>query len=492
VTQSPNYSPPPERAPTSAPSARKLSALQVACRVLERVEAGAYATLALSGELERAHLPATARALCTELVYGTLRMQLRLDRALLAYAPRGLGRLDDPTRTLLRLGAYQLLFMRTPPHAAVNQTVELLTRLRGRGLGGFANALLRHLHRDGEPALPPVLPETPLAACAEALAVRWALPRWLVQDALQRFGLAEAEAFLASLSTAAPTWLRLNSLRGGREAARRALRAELSQQPGNGEVRFHEVLPEAALLTAGHPFAGSAYAAGWFTAQDLGAQLVARLLLADSERGPLELPEGALLDACAGVGGKATHLGALTANQRDIDAADRSPRKLELCADHAHRLGCQRIRTVLADLSCSDAPLRRHYAAVLLDAPCSGLGVLRRHPEARHRIGQKDVRELAALQQKLLHALCQRVAPGGVLVYSVCSYLDEEGPAQLGQFLRAHDEFQPLPPARTAPFNTAEHGLPTFIDWEQQGALRTWPHRHDADGFYALRLQRRR
>ena len=120
-----------------------MTSLEVARRVLERVEEGAYATLTLSGEIERARLPAVARALCTELVYGTLRLQPRLDRALAAYAPRGLHRLDAPTRTLLRLGAYQLLFMRTPAHAAVNQTVELLTRLRGRGLGGFANALLR-------------------------------------------------------------------------------------------------------------------------------------------------------------------------------------------------------------------------------------------------------------------------------------------------------------------------------------------------------------
>lgn len=468
------------------------SALDVARRVLERVEQGAYATLTLSGEIERSRLPATARALCTELVYGTLRLLSRLDRALAAYAPRGLRSLDLPTRTLLRLGAYQLLFMRTPPHAAVNQTVELLTRLRGRGLGGFANALLRRLHRDGEPPLPPIraLPQDPSpaerAACTEALAVRYALPHFLIEDALRRFPLAEAQDFLGALGTPAPTWLRLNSLRGDRESARRILRAELSRQPGDGELLFHPVVPEAAQLTAGHPFSGRAYADGWFTAQDLGAQLVARLLLAPTLQGELVLPDGPLLDACAGVGGKSTHLSALTANRREIDAADQSPRKLQLCADHAHRLGCTSVHTLVADLTRADAPLRPRYAAVLLDAPCSGLGVLRRHPEARHRITEKDVQELVALQKKLLAALAGRVAPGGVLVYSVCSYLDAEGPLQLADFLHQHPEFVPLPPA---PGFAAGAGVSPLVD--ESGALRTWPHRHEADGFYALRLRRR-
>jgi 16S rRNA (cytosine967-C5)-methyltransferase len=273
-------------------------------------------------------------------------------------------------------------------------------------------------------------------------------------------------------------------LRGDRESARRILRAELSQTPGNGEVIFHPTVPEAAQLTAGHPFAGRAYADGWFTAQDLGAQLVARLLLAGTAQGALALPEGPLLDACAGVGGKSTHLCALTENRRPIDAVDQSPRKLELCADHAHRLGCTQVHTQVADLTHPEAPLRPRYAAVLLDAPCSGLGVLRRHPEARYRVTAQDVQGLVTLQKQLLEALATRVAPGGVLVYSVCSYFDEEGPAQLADFLRRHPEFAPLPPA-AGPGSV----VAPFID--DTAALRTWPHRHDADGFYAFRLQRR-
>lgn len=471
----------------------KRRVFDVALRVLSRVEDGAYATLALSGEMERAGLDAKERALCTELVYGTLRRALRLDRALAAYAPRGLGKLDAVVRSALRLAAYELLFTRSPKAAAVNDAVGAIGRLRGRGLGGFVNALLRRLATQGEPPLPP-LPQVASGsgaedeqALAERLAVQHALPTWLVQDALRRFPRDEAGAFLQSLDEPAPTWLRLNTLRGPAEQGLTALGAELKAPP----LR-HAGLAEAVRLSGGYPFHGAAYSAGWFLAQDLGAQLVARLLLCGTTAGPLVLPEGPMLDACAGVGGKTTHLAALTAGQRDIDAADRSARKLELCMEHARRLGCTRIRSLVADLSLpptSRSPLRKSYAAILLDAPCTGSGVLRRHPESRTRFRREQATELAGLQRKLLEALAPRLLPGGVLVYSVCSYLDEEGPAVVRSFLAAHPEFRPLPPdPDRAPF--AGEGL--LDPASPEGALRTFPHRHDADGFFAVRLRRDR
>jgi 16S rRNA (cytosine967-C5)-methyltransferase len=245
-------------------------------------------------------------------------------------------------------------------------------------------------------------------------------------------------------------------------------------------------LPEAVRLVGGHPFSGAAYGEGWFTAQDLGAQLVARLLFADAESGTVTLPAGPLLDACAGVGGKTTHLAALTENRRDIDAADASSRKLSLCRDHVHRLGCQRVegREVdLLDPAAIESRLRQQYAAVLLDAPCSGVGVLRRHPESRQRISPEQVRELSAMQRQILENLAPKVMPGGILVYAVCSFLSAEGREQIAAFLQHHPEFAPLPPVATPPWQGVL-GAPL-------GAISTLPHRHDADGFYAIRLQRR-
>lgn len=473
---------------SAQPERREPRAFEVALRVLLRVEDGAYATLALSGEIERSRLDGKARALCTELVYGTLRRALRLDRALAAYAPRGLGKLDELTRAALRLAAYGLLFTRSPKAAVVNDAVNVVGRQRGRGLSGFVNALLRRLAAQGEPPLPEPksgdLLGAPVDEAAAVLAVQHALPEWLVTDALRRFERADALALLQALDEPAPTWVRLNPLRGPLPQGLAALSAELSEAP-----RSHPTLSEAVRLQSGHPFHGAAYADGWFLAQDLGAQWVGRLLLADTAAGPLVLPEGALLDACAGVGGKTTHLAALTGNQRDIDAADRSARKLELCMEHVRRLGCKRVRSLVTDLAApvaatGRAALRRSYAAILLDAPCSGSGVLRRHPEARTRFEKAQLGELTALQRRLLEALAPRVLPGGVLVYSVCSYLSEEGPELVRGFLQAHPEFRILVPDVTrAPF--VGQGL-----LDEDGALRTYPHRHDADGFFAIRLQR--
>ncbi len=455
------------------------TARDLARQVLLRVDKGAYATLALGGELERSGLSAQDRGLVTELVYGTLKQRLRLDRALAACAERSLAKLDERTWIALRLGAYQILFLRTPAHAAVNDAVEAVRRRCGGRLAGFVNALLRRLSREGEPALPPIIESgeggTPSDQVA-ALSLLCSLPPWIVQDALSRFGVAAARQFLESLNQPPALWLRANSLRGSRDQALSALAAQLGESGGIGHS---DRVPEAVKARGPGLFGSRAYGEGWFTVQDLGAQLVARLLVSGGA-----LPSGPILDACAGIGGKSTHLSALTEDRVDIDAADRSPRKLELCADHAHRLGCSRVRPVQADLTLADAPLRQTYAAILLDAPCSGLGVLRRHPEARFRVTRETSIELAALQRSLLQSLWRRVAPGGLLVYSVCTYLDEEGPGQIASFLSEVKEFEVLPPEpRDGPMWAG------LVD--PTGAVRTWPHRDDADGFYAIRLRRR-
>jgi 16S rRNA (cytosine967-C5)-methyltransferase len=225
------------------------------------------------------------------------------------------------------------------------------------------------------------------------------------------------------------------------------------------------------LRGAGAPEALSPFQRGDITVQDLAAQLVGRLAAEGIH------PGERILDACAGVGGKSTHLAELEPNA-EIFAADVSQRKLDLAADSARRLGLgARIHTLRADLT---QPSSETYDRILLDAPCSGLGVLRRHPEARWRLREDQIASLADLQARLLRALAARVRPGGVLVYSVCTFTDEEGPAQLAAFLRAHPDFAVEPPH--------DPGFAPFLASDQ--TLRTWPHRHDADAFFAVRLRR--
>ncbi len=461
----------------------KLRPLDIALRVLLRVDEGAYATLALSGELSKQSLPESDRSLITELTYGTLRQVRRVDRALVAHAPRGLEKLDATTRALLRLGAYQLLFMQAQPHFVVDAVVTQIKKRRGAGLAGFANAVLRKLVQTGEPALPPYPSDGEHVSqdkWCKLLALHHSMPDALVEQFWQVIpNPQELDALLRSLSQPAPTWLRLNPLRATRDDALVALRSELAQAP-----LLHPIVPEAVELRGGHPFSGPGFAKGFFTAQDLAAQLTTRLLFASTPSGPLKLPDGAILDGCAGVGGKTCHLSSLTENQREIDAVDRLPRKLELLRDHAHRLGCKRIRTICGDFLDVETPLRQAYAAVLLDAPCSGSGVLRRHPEARLR--PPNLAELSGLQARLLDRAAQLVAPGGVLLYSVCSLFVPEGPAQIASFLARHPDFSPLPPASDDPIFSSN--LTPLCEPKPPFALRTLPHRDNADGFYAVRL----
>ncbi len=417
-------------------------ARDAARRVLRRVEQGqAYATLALGGAL--AGLSPADRGLATELVYGVLRHRARLDRALAAQAPRGL-KLPPGGMAALRVAAYQLLFLRVPAHAAVDDGVEAVKRLAGAPLARFANAVLRRLAEAGEP--PP--PNDPW----ERLEVVHSLPRWIAE----RVPPGEAEAFAAAVNEPAPLALRANLVR----ITRAALAERLAGERPGADIAMPAEPPEALVVRgAGSPEALPSFQEGLHTVQDVAAQRVGRLCGA--------APGEDILDACAGVGGKTTHLAELAlqaGGPARVVAADKSRRKLDLCEDAARRLGLPGIRVLHADLT-GDAALAPAYDRVLLDAPCSGLGVLRRHPEAKWR-PPPDTAALAALQARLLGGLAPRVRPGGVLVYSVCTFTDEEGPAQVAAFLRAHPGFRAT------------------------GELRTWPHRDGSDAFFAVRLER--
>ncbi len=428
---------------------------ELARRVLARVDEGAYATLALSGELSRARgLQANERGLATELAYGVLKQRRRLDAALAAYAPRGIDSLDARVLDALRVGAYQILFLRIPAHAAVDEAVEAVKLLRGAKLAGFANALLRKLATNGEP------PSTDPGVLGSA-------PDWLVDLVMRQFAAlsppeAEVRQFdtatevlelLQSLNAPAPMWLRANTLRSSASS----LAARIGEERPDARVTRTE---DDALRVEGlgDPASLRAFAEGLYTVQDLAAQRVSRLL--DPQAGET------ILDACAGVGGKSTHLAALAGNQAYIDAADLSERKLELGADSARRMGVTSLHPVACDLTDPRAPLAPLYDRILLDAPCTGLGVLRRHPEAKWRRAPADIVALAELQAQLLTALAPRLKPGGVLVYSVCTFTDEEGPQQVARLLRDDPKLQ--------------------VEKE----LRTWPHRDDADAFFAVRLRR--
>jgi len=438
-----------------------LTPRDVARRVLDRVaKGGAWATLTLDGELARSGLAERDRRLAAELVYGVLRHRARLDRALAAHAD--LKRTPPRVVTALRVAAYQLLLLdRVPGYAAVDDAVGAARAAGGAKLAGFCNAVLRKLAAAGEPALP----LDPRAR----LEIEHSLPAWIANELAARArdavpphpapviaaGLeAGSDDRLATLAAAfskpAPLIARVNRLR----ATRDAVIAEL-QAVGVTATPIAAAPMALALDGLGNPTRNAGFQAGRWTVQDTGAQLVG---LAAAPR-----PGQRILDACAGVGGKATHLAELAGDAAPIDAADQSATKLALAAEAAHRLGITSLRPHVCDLLDPAAPLATAYDLIVLDAPCSGLGVLRRHPDAKWRLSPDDVPRLAQLQRQLLDAAVARLLPGGALVYSVCTFTRAEGPDQVAALV-----------GRTQLRLVAEH--------------HTWP--PDADAFYIARLER--
>jgi 16S rRNA (cytosine967-C5)-methyltransferase len=417
-----------------------MTARDVAQRVLERVDDGAWATLALDGELARSGLAERDRRLAAELVYGVLRHRSRLDHALAAYAD--LGRTPAKARNVLRMAAYQLLLLdRVPAHAAVNHAVGAARTIGGQKLAGFTNAVLRNLSRKGEPAPP--------AERMARLAVQYSLPRWILDELAA--ATDDLDALAARFAEPPPLVARVNRRRTTRDALVGELAAE-----GITATPVPE-LPWALVLDgAGDPARNAAFVAGKWTVQDAGAQRVGELAA--------PTPGMRILDACAGVGGKSTHLAELIDDTGTIDAADQSATKLALLAETAQRLGLGCIRAHACDLLDPKAPLGTGYDRIVIDAPCSGLGVLRRHPDAKWRLDAATVPRLAALQAQLLDAIVPRLAPGGILVYAVCTFTRAEGPEQIAAL-------------------AARHGLVVLDE------MTTWP--PHADAFYIARLARR-
>lgn len=418
-----------------------MTSRDVARRVLDRVAmGGAWATPALDGVLARSGLDDRDRRLAAELVYGVLRNRARIDRALAVHA--NLARTPPRVVTVLRVAAYQMLFLdRVPSYAAVDDAVSAARGVGSSGLGGFANAVLRNLAAAREPALP----EDPRAR----IEIEHSLPGWIA-DELDAAAPGRLGELAAALAQPAPLVARANRLRTTRDA----LIAELTA--AGVTARPLASAPMAiALEGLGDPSRSESFRAGRWTVQDTGAQQVG--LLAAPR------PGQRILDACAGVGGKSTHLAELSGDAAPIDAADQLPTKLALAADTARRLGIASIRPVVCDLLDPEAPLAAAYDLIVLDAPCSGLGVLRRHPDAKWRLRPADVPRLAELQRRLLGAVVARLAPGGALVYSVCTFTRAEGPDQVAALVE-------------------RSGLRLIAE------QRSWP--PEADAFYVARLER--
>jgi 16S rRNA (cytosine967-C5)-methyltransferase len=435
-----------------------------AARVLERVEtAAAFADLALESEIDARALGARDAALATELTFGTLRWQRYLDWLLAPHSRRQLETLDPRVRALLRLAAYQLVFLeRVPAFAAVSDAVTL-ARQRGKpGVPEFVNAVLRSFARQGVREREPALPADPV----EALATRWSFPTWLTTRWVERFGADEATALMRALNERPPTTLRVNTLRTTREAltARLAGEEQLAAEP----TRWAE--EGVTVEHGGAPASWRSFTDGAFAVQDEASMLVTRLL----EPRPGET----IADACAAPGTKTTHLAQLMENRGRILAFDPEPARLARAREASVRLGVTIVETVVGTVEEHAPTWTGVCDAVLVDAPCTNLGVLRRNPDAKWRRTLADVADAARRQGRILAAAARMVRPGGRLVYATCSLEPEENDDVLALFLAGRSDF-----ARDAPVT-----FPIALD--AVGVLRCLPHRHGTDGFTAARVRR--
>ncbi len=445
---------------------------ETALRVLMDVESKkAYANLALNAALEETETGKPDRALTTELVYGTLRTLNTLDWALGARLRRPLSSLPVPVRNILRLGAYQLLFMqRIPESAAVNESVKLARRYGHAGTVKFVNGVLRNLARDGADLEYP----DPAGEPVEYLSLRYSHPRWLVRRWLDEFGFEAAEAMLAVNNRPAPNTVRVNTLKTDTGSLQTLLRGQ-GIETGKGKYA------DNCLHLGGFVSLGAIpqFKAGLFQVQDESSILVGQALSPE--------PGARVIDVAAAPGGKTTHLAQLMQNKGEIIALDVHEHKINLIKDNCRRLGVEIARPVLAD--ARKAPdlypgLTADY--VLVDAPCSGLGVLRRRPDARWRKEETQIMELAELQGQILDAAHRMLAPGGVLVYSTCTVTGEENLGQVKAFLAKYHEYEP---------ESLVGLLPESLNHDNTmagGYLQILPHVHDGlDGFFMARLRKR-
>ena len=436
-------------------NARKCAlSVLVACR-----RNGAWADAALKAQLGKCALSAQDAALCSRIVYGVMQNELLLNWYLSAYCTQKLDHLQPPLADILRIGAYQILFLdKVPDHAAVSESVELC-RTNGRSAAsGLVNAVLRKVAQN-KSNLPP-LPEGNIAR----LSIAYSHPQWLVKKLVSLLGVEEAERFLRIDNEAAPMTVQVNPLKTDADALARELAGDGVKAVPHGWVPDCFELSGTGDLTT-----LTAFYQGRFTVQDAAAKLVT--YAAGFEKGQ------DVLDVCAAPGGKSFAAAFAMENEGHILSCDLHENKLRRIREGAQRLGITCIETAAADGRTFREEWAGRFDTVLCDVPCSGLGIIRKKPDIRY----KDVHEFKALpdiQRAILENSARYVRPGGVLVYSTCTVLPEENENVTDAFLSSHPEFIyeefSLPNGEAAP-----------------GYLTLWPQRNGTDGFYLSRMRRR-
>jgi 16S rRNA (cytosine967-C5)-methyltransferase len=409
------------------------------------------------------------RALLQAIVYGVLRWQARLDFIIAHFSATPLKRIDPKVMNILRLGLFQIIYLdRIPVWAAVNTSVEMAKSVKKPYVVRFVNGLLRNAAKNYQQVSYPDANRDPVSA----LAIEKSFPDWLMKRWINRFGLENAGLLCDAVNTIPPLTIRCNTLKTDRNTVLKCIEKDVERAECTpySPVGISLSNPKRSLPKI------KAFEDGMFQVQDEAAQLVTYLLHPQ--------PDETVLDACAGLGGKTGHIAQMMKDRGTLIAMDNTEKKLLRLMSEMHRLGISSVRTRVHDLNDpNDDKSTRKFHRILLDAPCSGLGVLRRNPDAKWRIKESDLIRQSKRQAIFLDHLAHLIKLNGTLVYCVCSTEPEENEAVVKGFLNTHRNFAIENRSEGLP----EKARPLLTD---NGYLKTFPHIHNMDGFFAVRMKR--
>jgi 16S rRNA (cytosine967-C5)-methyltransferase len=435
---------------------------RLAARILDRVfRSDGYADILLDSAFRGHVLEAKDRALTTELVYGTLRWWRKLDWILSRTFHGNWRDVPDLVRRTAEIALYQILYLdRVPAYAAVDEAVRISGEFQGGRWKATVNAILRELIRNPGMSQVPDDADDPV----KAISLQWSHPRWLVEEWIERFGPQRTIEICRADNQRPGISIRVNPLRADAPAVLKELESlGIIAEPNPYLKEF------ITFEKAGDVGALPGFRDGRYTVQDASAGLVAHLL--DPE------PDEVILDLAAAPGGKTTHIAELSSDRAMITAMDIHSKRLLQIAENVERLGLHSITTETGD---GRKPTGRMFDKVLVDAPCSGMGVLRRRPELKWRRLPEDIAGLAVIQLALLESAAASLKTGGILVYSTCTVVGRENREVLLRFLEGHPELKTENPSRFV--------HPDLVS--DSGFVETWPDAHGMDGSFAVRMKK--
>ena len=430
---------------------------EVALKILFKIDyEGAYSNLALKDGLK--DLSGQDRAFATRLVYGCVSTKITLDYIIGLYSSVKLKKLSKSVTEILRLGIYQIMYMdKVPPSAAVNESVKLIKKYENRSRG-FVNAILRKVADNKENI------EFPKDE-KENLSVRFSFPMPLCDKIINEFGLKEGKNLIEALSEEPETFIRVNRLK----IAPDELINKLTQKGIN--ARLVDGFENAAIISGADIGSLEEFKKGYFTVQDIAAQLACRVL------GPNK--DDKVIDMCAAPGGKTTYIAELMQNKGSISAFDIHPHKVDLIEDGAQRLGIDIINACCSDMSVFKKTMVETADKILVDVPCSGVGIIRRKPDIKWNMEEQGT--LGDIQKKLLKNAIEYLKPGGELVYSTCTVFKEENEDIIKAMLKENDNMEAVDISEYFEKETAKDGYITLL-----------PHIDGTDGFFICKLRKKK